>query len=140
MKVVSVGKIREKYVWLGVCEYLRRLNSFTRIQWIEIKDSGKDREGEEILEEVGGDYVVVLDVCGRQLSSEEFAVFLRKNADKKICFVVGGPEGLSDKVLERADYRLSLSKMTFTHEMCRLFLLEQIYRAYMINSGRSYHK
>jgi 23S rRNA (pseudouridine1915-N3)-methyltransferase len=140
MRIIAVGKIKERYVSEGVVEFTKRLGPLARIEVIEIKDSNKEDEGDRILKAAGGDFLVVLDVSGKQLSSEEFAAFLKKNSDKKMSYVIGGPEGLSSKVIDRAGYKLCLSKMTFTHEMCRLFLLEQIYRGCMINSGRSYHK
>jgi 23S rRNA (pseudouridine1915-N3)-methyltransferase len=140
IKVIAVGRIKERYVSEGITEFTKRLGPLARLEIVEIKDSNKEDEAEKILKAVGDDFLVALDVSGKQLSSEEFAVFLKKNSDKKISFVIGGPEGLSEKVLGESDYQLSISKMTFTHEMCRLFLLEQIYRGHMILSGRSYHK
>ena len=140
MRVIAVGKIRERFIAEGIGEYLKRLGPLARVEVVEVRDSNKEDEAEKILKAAGDDYLVILDVCGKELSSEEFAVFLKKNSDKKISFIIGGPEGLSEKVLAKANFRLSVSKMTFTHEMCRLFLLEQIYRGYMILSGRKYHK
>jgi 23S rRNA (pseudouridine1915-N3)-methyltransferase len=140
IKIIAVGRIKERFVSEGIAEYTKRLGSLARLEIIEIRDSNKEEEAEKILKAVGDDFLVALDVCGKELSSEEFALFLKKNNDKKISFVIGGPEGLSSKVIDGAGYKLSLSKMTFTHEMCRLFLLEQIYRGHMILSGRSYHK
>jgi len=140
IRIIAVGRIKERHVSDGIAEFTKRLGPLARLEIIEIKDSNKEDEAERILKASGDGLLVALDVSGRELSSEEFALFLKKNADKRISFVLGGPEGLSQKVLDGSDLRLSLSRMTFTHEMCRLFLLEQIYRGHMINSGRSYHK
>lgn len=140
IKLILVGKTRERFLQDGISEFVKRIKRFHNLNIIEIKDSGIEEEGEKILKALDDDYAVILDVNGNELSSEEFAVFIKKNLDKKITFVVGGPEGLSNKVLDKADFTLSLSRMTLTHEMARLFLVEQIYRAFMIINGRGYHK
>ena len=140
MKVIVVGRTKEKYLLEGISEYVKRLGGYTPLKIVEVKDSSKAEEEEKILKAAGDDYVVALDVGGKELSSEEFAAFLKKNLDKKMVFVIGGAEGLSGPVLESADYRLSLSKMTYTHEMARLIFLEQLYRAFTIINGRKYHK
>jgi 23S rRNA (pseudouridine1915-N3)-methyltransferase len=140
MKIIVIGRTKEKYLQEGISEYVKRLGGFTPLKIVEVKDSNKAEEGVKILKAAGSDYVVVLDVGGRELSSEEFALFLKKNLDENLAFVIGGAEGLSGPVTERADYRLSLSKMTYTHEMTRLIFLEQLYRAFAINAGRKYHK
>ena len=139
-KIVAVGRVKERYLQEGIFEYVKRIGAFDNIGIVEVKDSNVATEGERILKAVGDDYVVALAVNGKELSSEEFAAFVKKNSDKKVSYVIGGPVGLSGKVLERADYVLSLSKMTFTHEMARFFLVEQIYRAHMIIAGRKYHR
>jgi 23S rRNA (pseudouridine1915-N3)-methyltransferase len=139
-KIVAVGRVKERYLQEGLAEYVKRLGVFENLGVIEVKDSNVLEEGEKILKAAGDDYIVALAIGGKELSSEEFAAFVKKNSDKKVSYVIGGPQGLSEKVLERADYVLSLSKMTFTHEMARFFLVEQIYRAHMINAKRKYHK
>ncbi len=139
-RIIAVGRIKERYLQEGIAEYAKRISAFDNIGFVEIKDSGLEEEGERILKAAGDDYVVALAVGGKELSSEEFAAFVKKYSDKKISYVIGGPEGLSEKALERADYTLSLSRMTFTHEMARFFLVEQIYRGHMINAKRKYHK
>jgi 23S rRNA (pseudouridine1915-N3)-methyltransferase len=140
LKIIAVGKVKERFVQEGLSVYLERLGRFASIRVAEIKDSNIEEEGEKILKSLGDDYAVILDVKGRKMSSEEFALFLKKNAEKNVSFVIGGPEGLSDAVKERADYSLSLSDMTLTHEMARLVLVEQVYRAYMIMKGIKYHR
>jgi 23S rRNA (pseudouridine1915-N3)-methyltransferase len=139
IRVLYVGKIRECYSKVGVEEFLKRLRS-RRVELLEIADSNVPKEGEDILKKISdGDLVVALLESGEQLTSLEFADFIRK-AEKNICFVLGGPEGLSEEVLKRANRKLSLSRMTFTHEMARLILLEQIYRAFMIIEDKPYHR
>ncbi|MFZ2455766.1 MAG: 23S rRNA (pseudouridine(1915)-N(3))-methyltransferase RlmH [Candidatus Altiarchaeia archaeon] len=139
-RIIAVGRVKERYLQDGIVEYVKRLGAFGNIGIVEVKDSNVKEEGEKILKAAGDDYVVALAIGGKALTSEEFAAFVKKNSDKKISYVIGGPEGLSDVVLQRADYSLSLSRMTFTHEMARFFLVEQIYRAHMINAKRNYHK
>lgn len=139
-RIIAVGRVRERYLQEGIAEYVKRLGAFDNISFVEIKDSSVREEGEKILKAAGDEYVVALAVGGKEFSSEEFALFVKKHSDKKVSYVIGGPEGLSDEVLRRADYSLSLSKMTYTHEMARFFLVEQIYRAHMINAKRNYHK
>lgn len=139
-KIIAVGKVKERYLQEGIVEFLKRITSFDNLGIVEVKDTNVEEEGKKLLKAVGDDYLVSLAIRGKELSSEEFASFMKKNSDKKVSYVIGGPEGLSEQVLERADYSLSLSKMTFTHEMARFFLVEQIYRAHMINAKRKYHK
>ena len=139
-KIVAVGKVKERYLQEGIAEFVKRLGAFDNISIVEIKDSNVLEEGEKLLKAAGDDYLVALAIGGKELSSEEFASFLKKNSERKMSYVIGGPEGLSERVLERADYSLSLSRMTFTHEMARFFLVEQLYRAHMINAKRKYHK
>jgi 23S rRNA (pseudouridine1915-N3)-methyltransferase len=139
-KIIAVGKVKERYLQEGIAEFLKRITAYDNLGIVEVKDSNLDEEGKKLLKAVGDDYVVALAIGGKELSSEEFAVFIKKNSDKKVSYVIGGPEGLSERVLERADYSLSLSRMTFTHEMARFFLVEQIYRGHMINAKRNYHK
>lgn len=139
-KIVAVGRVKERFLQEGTAEFVKRLGAFDNISIIEVKDSNVEEEGEKILKAAGDDYVIALAIGGKELSSEEFAGFVKKNSDRKVCYVIGGPEGLSKKVLEQADYSLSLSRMTFTHEMARFFLVEQLYRAHMINAKRKYHK
>jgi 23S rRNA (pseudouridine1915-N3)-methyltransferase len=139
IRVCCVGRIRDRNTKSACEELLLRLAPY-RVELIEIKDSKTDAEYEAIKSQVkAGDYVIALDAAGKQLSSEEFSEFLSKT-DRNIAFVIGGPEGLSKKLLTEADERLSLSRMTFVHETARLMLLEQIYRAFMIKENRPYNK
>lgn len=157
ISIVTVGKLKEKYLKQGIEEYLKRLGSYAKVEVIEVPDEKapeelsetemiqvKQKEGERILAKIGLDtYVIALAINGKLKSSEELADTLDKLATygkSKIAFVIGGSLGLSDEVLKRADEQLSFSKMTFPHQLMRLILVEQIYRAFRINRGEPYHK
>ena len=157
ISIVTVGKLKEKYLKLGIEEYVKRLNSYAKIDVIEVADEKapeelsttemiqvKNKEGDRILAKIHPDtYVIALAIEGKQKSSEELADTLDKLATygkSKIAFVIGGSLGLSQDILQRADEKLSFSKMTFPHQLMRLILVEQIYRAYRINRGEPYHK
>ncbi|GAE47830.1 23S rRNA (pseudouridine(1915)-N(3))-methyltransferase RlmH [Mesobacillus boroniphilus] len=157
ISIVTVGKLKEKYLKQGIEEYLKRLGSYAKVEVIEVPDEKapeelsdtemvqvKQKEGERILAKIGLDtYVIALAINGKLKSSEELADTLDKLATygkSKIAFVIGGSLGLSDEVLKRSDEHLSFSKMTFPHQLMRLILVEQIYRAYRINRGEPYHK
>jgi 23S rRNA (pseudouridine1915-N3)-methyltransferase len=157
ISIVTVGKLKEKYLKQGIEEYLKRLNSYAKIENIEVADEKapeelsevemeqvKDKEGERILTKINQDtYVIALAINGKQKSSEELADTLDKLATygkSKVAFIIGGSLGLSNEVIKRADEQLSFSKMTFPHQLMRLILVEQIYRAYRINRGEPYHK
>lgn len=154
---VTVGKLKEKYLKQGIAEYVKRLSAYAKIEIIEVPDEKapedlsaaqmeaiKQKEGERILSKISADaYVVALAIEGKQYSSEQFASFLEKLATygrSKVAFVIGGSLGLSNEVLKRADEKLSFSKMTFPHQLMRLILAEQVYRAFRIIRGEPYHK
>ena len=156
ISIVTVGKLKEKYLKQGIEEYLKRLGSYAKVEVIEVPDEKapeelsdtemiqvKQKEGERILAKIGPDtFVIALAINGKLKSSEELADTLDKLATygkSKIAFVIGGSLGLSAEVLKRADEQLSFSKMTFPHQLMRLILVEQIYRAYRINRGDAYH-
>ena len=155
--VISVGKLKEKYLKLAIDEYAKRLGRYCKLDIIELDDEKapenlsdkememiKDKEGKKILAKIKDtSYVIALAIDGKSLSSEELADTINKlgiRGISNITFVIGGSLGLSDEVLSRADYKLSFSKMTFPHQLMRLILLEQIYRSYRINNGEPYHK
>lgn len=157
INIVCVGKIKEKYLKLGIDEFKKRLSKYCKLDVIELDDEKapenlsdkemlmiKDKEGKKILSKVkANSYVIALAIDGKNLSSEELADTMSKLAvrgSSHITFIIGGSLGLSDDVLSRADYKLSFSKMTFPHQLMRLILLEQVYRAYRINNGEPYHK
>ena len=154
--VVCAGKIKEKYLRDGIVEYEKRLRPFADVRTAEIseermkeKPSAAEkvqtirREGERLLAQVPQDaYLIVLDVGGAALSSEELAAKIDDLAlagRSHIAFLIGGPFGLSDEVRRRADLRLSFSRFTLPHQLIRLFLVEQIYRAFKISRGEPYH-
>lgn len=155
ISIFSVGKLKEKYLKQGIDEYLKRLGPYAKIEVIEVADEKapenlsevemeqvKDKEGERILAKISDDtYVIILAIQGKMLSSEELAREIDQLATygkSKIAFVIGGSLGLSKAVEKRADYALSFSKMTFPHQLMRLILVEQIYRAFRINRGEPY--
>jgi 23S rRNA (pseudouridine1915-N3)-methyltransferase len=157
ISIVTVGKLKEKYLKMGIDEYLKRLNSYAKVEVIEVADEKapeelsesemiqvKQKEGERILAKIGQDtYVIALAINGKMQSSEGLADTLDKLATygkSKIAFIIGGSLGLSDEVLKRSNEQLSFSKMTFPHQLMKLILVEQIYRAYRINRGEPYHK
>lgn len=156
ISIFCVGKLKEKYLKHGIDEYLKRLGPYAKVEVIEVADEKapenlsetemeqvKDKEGERILAKVSDDtYVIILAIQGKMLSSEELAQEIDQLATygkSKIAFIIGGSLGLSKAVEMRANYALSFSKMTFPHQLMRLVLVEQIYRAFRINRGDAYH-
>lgn len=147
-KFVWVGKTRDKNYKALQEEYLRRLSHFVNTEITEVRDApesgGKEIEGQRILDKLNPmSTVCLLDVGGKLLSSEQLAGELEKwqnRGVKEVTFVIGGADGVSEKVAIKADFRLSLSFMTFTHEMARVILLEQLYRSYTIIRGFPYQK
>lgn len=147
IKVITVGSLKEKYLVAAEEEYLKRLKKHTPINIIEIKEDKYDyinNEGKKFLEKIKEDeYVIALEIFGEELSSLEFAEKLDNlltYGKSNITFLIGGSNGLSEDVLERANMKLSFSKMTFPHQFARIILLEQLYRAYKIMKNEPYHK
>ena len=157
ISVISVGKLKEKYLKLGIEEFSKRLSKYCKLDLIELEDEKcpenliekdmeivKNKEGQRILSKIkNNSYVIALAIDGKNLSSEELADTISKLAvrgNSHITFIIGGSLGLSDEVLKRADYKLSFSKMTFPHQLMKLILLEQVYRAFRINNNEPYHK
>lgn len=147
IKIICVGKIKEKYFTLAIEEYLKRLTKYTQQEIIELPDYNYDEtktvleEGKNILSKITNkDYVVTLEINGKKLSSVELSEFIDKNISKDITFVIGGSNGLSKDVLNRSNYALSFSDLTFPHQLFRIILLEQIYRSFKIINNESYHK
>jgi 23S rRNA (pseudouridine1915-N3)-methyltransferase len=141
IKIVAAGKIKDKPLLEKIRDYEERISHDARIEVTEIKDCGVEAEGEKFLDFAArdGGALVALSEEGNQYGSKEFSALL-ENLGPRILFVIGGPDGISSKVKSHARVLLSLSKMTFTHEMARLFLLEQIYRAISIKCNRKYHR
>ncbi len=139
---VVVGKIKEAFYREAVAEYVKRLSRFAKVEIKELPEGANpEAEADEILRALKG-YVVALAVEGEKLSSEKLAQKIQKLSDsgKEISFVIGSSCGLSDRVKDAADFKLSFSDMTFPHQLMRVILAEQVYRAFMINAGSTYHK
>ncbi len=157
INIIAVGKIREKYIQVGINDFKKRLEKFCSVDIVEIAaekiinnqstkqiEQMKDREGKKILDKIPGDsYVIGLTVQGKPMTSKGLAKSIQNlqlQGYSEFTFIIGGAMGLSQNVLDKVDYKLSLSHMTFTHQMIRLILLEQIYRALKIKRGEPYHK
>ena len=148
MKIICVGKVKEKFFVDAMNEYSKRISKYTKLEIIEIPDKSNEsiamkKEGEKILSKIkDNDYVVTLEIEGNILTSLEFAKKIDNNfnSNKNLTFVIGGSYGLDESVKSRSDYKLSFSKFTFPHQLFRVILLEQIYRAYKINHNENYHK
>lgn len=155
--LITVGKIKEKYFTDAIAEYAKRLSRYCKLEIVEVADEKtpdgvsetienqiKEKEGDRILAKVpDGAYVVALAIEGKQLDSEELADKMEKwnvNGVSHLVFIIGGSLGLTPKVLNRADFKLSFSKMTFPHQLMRVILLEQIYRSFRIRNNEPYHK
>lgn len=139
---VVVGKIKEAFYRDAVAEYIKRLSRFAKIEIKELPEGvNPEAEADDILRAVRG-YIVALAVEGEKISSEGLASHLKKLGDegREITFVIGSSCGLSERVKSAADWKLSFSDMTFPHQLMRVILSEQVYRAFMINSGSAYHK
>ena len=146
MKIICVGKIKEKFFRDATEEYVKRISKYTKLEIVEIPDESDfnlKKEGDKILSKIkDSDYVITLEIEGNSLDSLEFARKIDNNfnSNKNLTFVIGSSYGLDDFVKQRSNYRLSFSKFTFPHQMFRVMLLEQIYRAYKINNNENYHK
>jgi 23S rRNA (pseudouridine1915-N3)-methyltransferase len=157
ISIITIGKLKEKYLKQGIEEYLKRLSTYAKVEIIELPDEKapenlselemeqvKLKEGERILAKISEDtHVIALAIEGKMKSSEELAKDIDQLATygkSKIAFIIGGSLGLSSDVMKRANGTLSFSKMTFPHQLMRLILLEQIYRAFRINRNEPYHK
>lgn len=155
--LITVGKIKEKYLRDAIAEYSKRLSRYCKLEIVEVADEKtpdqaseaveeniRNKEGERILKHIRDDmYVITLEIGGKMLSSEEFADKINSlglQGKSSIAFVIGGSIGLGKEVLRRSDYALSFSKMTFPHQLMRVILLEQVYRGYRIINGEPYHK
>lgn len=142
--ILCVGKLKEKYWTEASDEYRKRLSRYCTIAVEELKEENPEGEGQNILKRLKKDtYVVTLEIQGKALSSEELSSKLQGLAlegKSDITFVIGGSDGLSEEVSKRSDFKLSFSRMTFPHQMMRIFLLEQIYRSFKIMKGETYHK
>lgn len=157
IKIICIGKLQEKFWREAAEEYRKRLSRFCKLEIIELKEAylsanpgtqaiqgAISHEGEEMLSQINKeDFVISMDLLGSPIDSEELASKLKDwqmLSCKRLIILVGGSHGLSENVKARADYSISLSNLTFPHQLARIIILEQIYRAYMINEGSTYHK
>lgn len=155
IKIITVGKLKEQYLKDACCEYLKRLKRFGNVQVIEldeyrISDNPSDKEIEKALEIEGNNilkqakgYLIAMCIEGKQLSSTKFAEKISRisvDGQNNISFIIGSSFGIAENVKKSADFMLSMSEMTFPHQLARVMLLEQIYRAFQINSNGKYHK
>ena len=155
--LLTVGKIKEKYLKDAIAEYSKRLSKYCKLEIIEVADEKtpdnasevvenviRDKEGERLLKYVKDDaFVITLEIKGKMMTSEELAEkidTLGIRGVSHIMFIIGGSIGLGEDVIQRSDFALSFSKMTFPHQLMRVILLEQIYRSYRIIAGEPYHK
>ena len=150
IKIICVGKIKEKYLREAIEEYKKRLSKYTKLEIIEVNDIDNQNidivllKEKELIEKYidTRDYVITLEIEGNMLSSEEFARKVDNifNTNSTITFIIGGSHGLHKDIKNRSNYKLSFSKFTFPHQLFRVNLLEQIYRTFKINNNESYHK
>lgn len=157
IKIISVGKLKEKYLKMGIEEYVKRLGAYCKIELIEVPDEKapeklsvaemiqvKEKEGERILSKIPENaYVFALAIEGKQRTSEEFSKEIDQlgiSGKSQLVFVIGGSLGLSDAVMKRSNTQISFGKMTLPHQLMRLVLVEQVYRGYRIMKGEPYHK
>ena len=150
IKIICVGKIKEKYLREAIDEYKKRLSKYTKLEIIEVNDIDNQNidivlsKEKQLIEKYIDvkDYVITLEIEGNMLSSGEFANKIDNvfNTNSTIIFIIGGSYGLHEDIKKRSNYKLSFSKFTFPHQLFRVILLEQIYRSYKINSNETYHK
>ncbi len=156
IKVIAIGKNKDKALQSLEKEYVKRLSAFCKVDVIEVKDEAndkvsrdkevllvKEKEGKRVLEKLSdSDFVILLDLHGKMIDSETFAKSLDtwQVSHSNLVFVIAGSLGPSEELVNRSNFRWKLSDLTFTHLMTRVLMLEQIYRGFMINNGRSYHK
>ena len=143
IKLICVGKITEKYLTDGVNDYFKRINKYHKFEIIEVDDSIPSIEETKIMKHIDNkDYVITLEIEGKNLSSPQFADKLDNTfiSHSNITFVIGGSYGLSDNIKNRSNYKLSFSNMTFPHGLFRLIFLEQLYRCFKIINNETYHK
>ena len=155
INIICVGKIKENYLKEAILEYSKRLSKYCKLSFFEIDDEQipnnlntkiseniKEIEGNKILAHIKNSYVISLDLTGKQYSSEEFSAKLENIAllNSNITFIIGGSLGLSKEVLQKSNELICFSKMTFPHQLIRVFLLEQLFRAFKIQNNETYHR
>lgn len=143
IKIICVGKLKESFWKDAVLEYKKRIGKYHKIEIVELADSNKDNESDLIISKINvKDYNILLDIKGSRINSLDFAnkidgLFINYS---NITFIIGGSDGVNDKVRDMINFRLSFSDMTFPHQLFRVMLLEQIYRCFKINNNETYHK
>ena len=157
VRILTIGKLKEKYLVNGINEYVKRLNAYCKVEMVEVLDEPipdnasenveniiKDKEADKIVSKIKDDeYVIVLDLHGKEIDSVQFSKHIENcmiQGKSTITFVIGGSLGLGKSLLQRANYRLCFSQMTFPHQLMKLILVEQIYRAFKIMNNQTYHK
>lgn len=150
IKLLTVGTLKEKYWKEAYAEYSKRLQSYAKVKVFEVAEqnkgtvaSRKQKEGEQLLKHIGDSYAIALAIEGKTLSSEQLATKIDELAtygNSQLSFIIGGSDGLAKEVLQRANFKLSFSAMTFPHQLMRVILLEQIYRSFKIIRNETYHK
>jgi 23S rRNA (pseudouridine1915-N3)-methyltransferase len=143
IKIICVGKIKEKYLKEAINDYVKRIGKYHKIEIVEVMDSDMTRERDLIVKHIGSrDYIITLEIEGSNISSIELAEKIDKTfiTNNTITFIIGGSDGLHSDIKKLSNYKLSFSKMTFPHGLFRVILLEQIYRSFKILNGESYHK
>lgn len=146
IKIICVGKIKEKYIKEGIEDYYKRIKKYTKIEIMEVNDeeyNPLEKEKNSIMKHINTrDYLIIMDINGKKLTSKQLADKIEKSFinSPNITFVIGGSYGVSDELKQQADMLLSFSDLTFPHQLFRMILLEQIYRSYKINNNESYHK
>lgn len=157
IRIIAVGKLKENYLVAGLEEYLKRIKKYAKIELLEVNDEAipdkcslaqetiiKVQEGRRILDKIKqDDYCILLDLAGKSLNSEQLAEEIERcmiDGKPRVDFIIGGSLGISQEVIDRANLRLSISKMTFPHQLVRLIIAEQIYRAFKIIRNEKYHK
>lgn len=149
INIITVGKIKEKYIIDGINEYLKRLSKYAKVNLIELSDDSFDKvktlksESDKILSKLDlKSFIVTLEIDGKELNSMEFSELIDKTLTNysDITFIIGGSYGLDDSIKKLSNYKLSFSKMTFPHQLFRLVFLEQLYRSFKILNNETYHK
>ena len=143
IKIICIGKIKEKFYRDAIEEYMKRLSKYHKVEIIELPDSNIKQEKELILKKIDSkDYIITMEIEGKQLTSIELSEMIDKTFlnYSNITFIIGGSDGLDDEIKNLSNYKLSFSKLTFPHQLFRVILLEQIYRSFKILNNETYHK
>ena len=143
IKIICIGKLKEKYLKDGIDDYIKRINKYHKINIIELPDTNINDEGNEILKHIDSkDYLIALAIEGNQITSTELSEKIDKTfiTNPTITFIIGGSNGIREDIKNKCHYKLSFSKLTYPHGLFRIILLEQIYRSFKIINNESYHK